>query len=133
MRPPSSDRIREFRRKPASASDRAARELDVEERTMRYWCSGARGVPQYAVLALERLASMSPEFREDLLINRWQHSMRMNDQQIGFLESGKVSTGSGPGAGSRPTAETEARFLRGKNDAYQRRINMRVKGSSTLK
>ena len=33
----------------------AARELEVAERTMRYWCAGEQPVPKMALLALERL------------------------------------------------------------------------------
>ena len=43
----------------------AAKELDVDERTMRYWCSddsvGRPSAPRMAILALERLAQLRVE------------------------------------------------------------------------
>ena len=52
----------------ANLSQRAAaRELGVDERTMRYWCAGEHDPPNMAILALDHLASMQSQVREDAL------------------------------------------------------------------
>lgn len=51
----------------ANLSQRAgARELGVDERTMRYWCAGEHEPPTMALLALSHLASMQGQVRESV-------------------------------------------------------------------
>jgi transcriptional regulator with XRE-family HTH domain len=57
--PPSADkRIRELLVQAGLSQRGAARELELDERTMRYYCSGDRAVPKVVILALERLVDL---------------------------------------------------------------------------
>lgn len=53
--PTGADRVRELIRRAGLTQCGAARELGVDERTVRYWCSGQIKPPRMAFLALERL------------------------------------------------------------------------------
>lgn len=52
-----ADRLRAWLTEHRRTQRGLARELDVDERTVRYWCSGQQPVPRVVWLALERLAS----------------------------------------------------------------------------
>jgi len=125
--PTAADVIRALIERANLSQRQAARELDVEERTVRHWCNGTRDVPRFAVLALERLATYDKEIRDDVLLSRWHHHMMRNDQQIEFLESDNVGLGYGPELGSKRGARMEAVLLRQKNNAYTRMIRLRVR------
>lgn len=56
---PDSDRLRAWLTEHGRTQRGLARELGVDERTVRYWASGQQPVPRVVWLALERLASMS--------------------------------------------------------------------------
>jgi DNA-binding transcriptional regulator YiaG len=57
--PNDAQRIRDLLLR-ANLSQRAgARELGVDERTMRYWCAGQNTPPRMAFLALERLVDLN--------------------------------------------------------------------------
>lgn len=125
--PTAAEIIRSLIEQANLSQRQAARELDVEERTVRHWCNGTRDAPRFAILALERLATYDKEIRDDLLVSRWHHHMMQNDQQIEFLESGNVALGYGPGPGSKRGAQMEAIILRQRNEAYARMIRLRVR------
>lgn len=125
--PTAAEVIRALIERANLSQRQAARELDVEERSVRHWCSGTRDVPRFAILALERLATYDKGIRDDLLVSRWHHQMMRNDRQIEFLESGTVALGYGPGEGSKRGAQMEAVILRQKNEAYVRMIRLRVR------
>jgi DNA-binding transcriptional regulator YiaG len=62
--PDDAQRIRDLLLR-ANLSQRAgARELGVDERTMRYWCAGETRPPRMAFLALERLADLNRQVRD---------------------------------------------------------------------
>jgi transcriptional regulator with XRE-family HTH domain len=85
----------------------AARELGVDERTMRYWCSGDYSPPPMAFRALDPAV----RHRENL-----RRTIRDNEQQIEMLESGQMTLGRGPRLGTPATAATEAARLRRQNE-----------------
>lgn len=55
-----ADRVRELIAAAGLSQRAAARELQVSERAMRYWCSGDQAVPRAILLALEHLAHCPP-------------------------------------------------------------------------
>lgn len=101
------DRLRELLAKGELSQRAAARELGVDERTMRYWCSGDYDPPAMAFRALDPVLL----HRENL-----KRTIRNNDQVIELLEAGKMSVGMGPELGTPRTAAAEARRLRRKNE-----------------
>lgn len=56
--PSPADRIRELINRTGLSQRAAAQELEVDDRTLRYWCSGKKPVPRMAFLAFERLIEM---------------------------------------------------------------------------
>jgi DNA-binding transcriptional regulator YiaG len=56
--PTPAERIRELLRRTGLDETAAARELEVDDRTLRYWCSGQVEPPKMALLALERLIEL---------------------------------------------------------------------------
>jgi hypothetical protein len=52
--PPESDQVRELIERAGLSQRAAARELEINERTMRGYCAGEK-VPRVVMLALERL------------------------------------------------------------------------------
>jgi transposase-like protein len=56
--PSPADRARELILRTGLSQRAVARELEVDDRTLRYWCSGAKPVPRIAILALERLVEL---------------------------------------------------------------------------
>jgi hypothetical protein len=85
----------------------AARELGVDERTFRYWCSGDYPPPAMAFRALDP----GVRHRENL-----RRTIRDNDQRIEMLESGKMTVGFGPELGTASNATAEAVRLRQRNE-----------------
>jgi transcriptional regulator with XRE-family HTH domain len=84
----------------------AARELGVDERTFRYWCSGDHPPPPMAFRALDP----GVRHRENL-----RRTIRDNEQRIEMLESGKMTMGFGPELGTASNAAGEATRLRQRN------------------
>jgi hypothetical protein len=56
-RPADAERVRELLRRGGLSPRAAARELEIDERAMRGYCTG-RLVPRYLMLAIERLAEL---------------------------------------------------------------------------
>jgi transcriptional regulator with XRE-family HTH domain len=52
-----ADRLRELLARACLSQRAFAREIDMSERSVRYWCSGEQPVPQVAMLAAEHLAT----------------------------------------------------------------------------
>jgi DNA-binding transcriptional regulator YiaG len=84
----------------------AARELGVDERTFRYWCSGDYPPPPMAFRALDP----GVRHRENL-----RRTIRDNEQQIEMLDSGKLTMGFGPELGTAKDAAAHAHRLRQRN------------------
>lgn len=61
--PSDADRLRDWLTEHGRTQRWLARELGVDERTVRYWASGQQPVPHVVWLALERLAldAITPE------------------------------------------------------------------------
>jgi len=55
--PSDADRVRDLLERAGLGQRAAARELGIEERTMRRYCAGG-AVPRVVILALERLADL---------------------------------------------------------------------------
>ena len=53
-----ADIVRDLIARAGLSQRQAARELGVDERTMRYWCAGDHDPPRMAILALERLIDL---------------------------------------------------------------------------
>lgn len=106
----TADELRELISKAGLSQRAAARELGVDERTMRYWCSGKPPPPPMAVRALNRRVA----HRLNVL-----RTISNNKQQIALLESGKMTVGSGPNLGTPETAASEARRLRHQNEELE--------------
>ena len=130
--PPPAQQVRELLARAGLSQRQGARELGVDERTMRYWCSGeeGRGPPALAILALEQLVNKVRELHDeptDPSIQRWRQSIARNQATIDLLESGKAAIGNGPGAGSERSARVEANMLRQKNEKLLRLIDVRTR------
>jgi transcriptional regulator with XRE-family HTH domain len=105
-----AERLRE-RIKEAGLSQRAAaRELGVDERTMRYWCAGEYTPPPMALRALD------PRVRHHESIHQ---AIRSNQQRINVLESGRMGLGRGSESSTPGAAAAEARRLRRVNEELQ--------------
>jgi transcriptional regulator with XRE-family HTH domain len=105
-----AERLRE-RIKEAGLSQRAAaRELGVDERTMRYWCAGEYTPPPMALRALD------PRVRHHESLHQ---SIRSNQQQIDLLESGTMAFGCGSDLSTPGAAAAEAHRLRRVNQELQ--------------
>ena len=55
----STDRLRELLDEAGLSQRAAARELEIDDRTMRYWC--ASEAPRIAILAMERFIELKTE------------------------------------------------------------------------
>jgi DNA-binding XRE family transcriptional regulator len=55
--PDDATKVRELLAKMGMGQRQAARELEISERTMRYYCGGEK-VPRVVMLALERLLDL---------------------------------------------------------------------------
>jgi DNA-binding transcriptional regulator YiaG len=62
--PTSTAQIRALLARAGLSQRAAARELEVDEREMRYWCSGQAQPPRAAVLALERIIDSQRQVKE---------------------------------------------------------------------
>jgi DNA-binding transcriptional regulator YiaG len=103
--PNDADRLRELLAKAGLSQRAAARELGVDERTMRYWCAGEHTPPPMAFRALE------PRIRHRINLLR---SILDMQQQIEMLESGQMTLARGAKLGDASSAAVEARSLRQK-------------------
>jgi DNA-binding transcriptional regulator YiaG len=103
-----TDRLRELISKSGLSQRAAARELGVDERTMRYWCSGDQAPPAMALRGLDPFV----RHRENLA-----RMLRGNEKQIEAIESGRIT---GMGYGSSPSdpnsAAMQVAHLRRKNE-----------------
>ena len=78
-KPTDADRLRDLLARAGLSQRAAARELGVDERTMRYWCSGDHTPPRMAFHALNpRIAH----------IEYLKRTILLNERQIEMLESG---------------------------------------------
>jgi DNA-binding transcriptional regulator YiaG len=57
--PTTAQHVRDLLLQANLSQRAAARELRVDDRTMRYWCTGRRVPPRMALLALERLVDLN--------------------------------------------------------------------------
>ena len=107
-RPDSSEveRLRALIAEGKLSQRAAARELGVDERTFRYWCSGDHSPPAMAFRALDP----GVRHRENL-----RRTIRDNQQRIEMLTSGTMTVGFGPGLGTVQNAAVEATRLRRRN------------------
>ena len=105
--PAEVERLRDLIAKGKLSQRAAARELGVDERTMRYWCSGGYPAPPMAYRALDPAV----RHRENL-----KRTILDNEQQIELLESGQMTLGRGPELGTPATAANEAARLRRQNE-----------------
>jgi hypothetical protein len=106
----AADELRRLVSKAGLSQRAAARELGVDERTMRYWCAGNPPPPKMALRALDRRVA----HRINVL-----RTIANNKQQIEMFESGQMTTGYGPNLGTPSAAATEARRLRQKNEELE--------------
>jgi transcriptional regulator with XRE-family HTH domain len=88
----------------------AARELGIDERTMRYWCAGNPPPPAMALRALNRRVA------HRLTVLR---TIEQNKQQIEMFESGRMTIGYGPELGTPSAAAAEAYRLRQQNEELE--------------
>jgi hypothetical protein len=110
-----ADRLRE-RIKAAGLGQRAAaRELGVDDRTMRYWCAGDGRPPEMAYRALD------PRARHYAFLKQ---TIRSNEQQIELFEAGKMTCGYGPEPAPPSSASQEIRRLRQQNEELQVLVRM---------
>jgi transcriptional regulator with XRE-family HTH domain len=105
--PAEVDRLRALIAQGKLSQRAAARELGVDERTMRYWCSGDYAAPPMAYRALDPAV----RHREHL-----RRTIRNNEQQIAMFESGQMTVGFGPELGTASNAASEASRLRRQNE-----------------
>ena len=103
-----ADRLRELIGNAGLSQRAAARELGVDERTMRYWCSGDQTPPAMAFRGLDPFV----RHREGL-----ERMIGLNDSQIRMMESGKM-TGMGHGAsmGDSSSLNIQISALRKRNE-----------------
>jgi transcriptional regulator with XRE-family HTH domain len=105
-----AERLRE-RIKEAGLSQRAAaRELGVDERTMRYWCAGEYTPPPMALRALDRRVRHHESLHQ---------AIRSNQQQIDLLDSGRMALGCRSDLSTPSAAAAEAHRLRRVNEELQ--------------
>lgn len=57
-KPTDATRVREMLKKLGLSQAEGARELEISERTMRYYCAAGELVPKVVMLALERLVDL---------------------------------------------------------------------------
>lgn len=102
--------LRELISKAGLSQRAAARELGVDERTMRYWCAGNPPPPPMAVRALNRRVAHRLNVLRTIANNR---------EQIALFESGKMTVGFGPNLGTPESAAGEASRLRHQNEELE--------------
>lgn len=113
--PTETDQLRERIRLAGLSQRAAARELGVDDRTMRYWCAGQDAPPRMALRALD------PRVRHYEFM---KETIRSNQQAIDLLESGKMTSGFGPELGTSQSAATEAKRLRRQNEELQSLVRL---------
>ena len=101
------DQLRQAIKQAGLSQRAAARELGVDDRTMRYWCAGQSTPPPMALRALD------PWVRHHEVLKQ---TMRSNQELIERLESGMMTVNRGPQLGTAETAAAEAQRLRRKNE-----------------
>lgn len=57
-KPSRAAQVRELLVRAGLSQRAAAKELEITDRMLRYYCSGEKGVPRVVILALERLVDM---------------------------------------------------------------------------
>lgn len=103
-----ADRLRELIGAAGLSQRAAARELGVDERTMRYWCSGDQTPPTMAFRGLDPFV----RHRESL-----ERMIGLNDSQIRMMESGKMAgMGHGPSVADRSSINIQISILRKRNE-----------------
>jgi DNA-binding transcriptional regulator YiaG len=103
-----ADRLRELIGLAGLSQRAAARELGVDDRTMRYWCSGDQNPPAMALRGLDPFV----RHRENLA-----RMIQSNEQQIEAIDSGRIAGMSyGPSLADPSSAALEAAQLRRKNE-----------------
>lgn len=98
-----ADKLRELIAKAGLSQRGAARELGIDERTLRYWCAGKGKPPPMALHALD------PKIRHRINLTR---AILADQQQIDLFESGTMTVGYGPKSGDASNATAELRRLR---------------------
>jgi transcriptional regulator with XRE-family HTH domain len=88
----------------------AARELGIDERTMRYWCAGEHSPPAMAYRALDPRV---------LHYENLKRLIRENRRVIDLIEAGKMTVGRGPVIGDSSASMEEAHRLRRKNEEFE--------------
>lgn len=102
--------LRELLAKAALSQRAAARLLNVEERTMRYWCAGQVQPPGWVFRAL------SPRLTHAENLRRMIES---NEKTITALEDGRVTgVGFGPGISDPASAAKEIERLQKRNEEH---------------
>jgi DNA-binding transcriptional regulator YiaG len=103
-----ADRLRELIGNAGLSQRAAARELGVDERTMRYWCSGDQSPPTMALRGLDPFV----RHRENLI-----RMIRGNEELIAAIESGRITgMGYGDSLADPSSAAIEITRLRRKNE-----------------
>jgi DNA-binding transcriptional regulator YiaG len=103
-----ADRLRELIGNAGLSQRAAARELGVDERTMRYWCSGDQTPPTMALRGLDPFV----RHRENLI-----RMIRDNEELIAAIESGRITgMGYGDSLADPSSAAIEVARLRRKNE-----------------
>jgi DNA-binding transcriptional regulator YiaG len=103
-----ANRLRELIGNAGLSQRAAARELGVDERTMRYWCSGDQTPPTMAFRGLDPFI----RHRESLV-----RMIESNEDQIAAIESGKITgMGYGESLADPSSAAAEVARLRRKNE-----------------
>lgn len=111
----AADRLRERIKKSGLTQRAAARELGVDERTMRYWCAGEYTPSPMALRALDPRV----RYHEHL-----EQTIRSNQEQIELLESGTMTLGHRPELSSASAAAAEARRLRRVDEELQAMVRL---------
>jgi hypothetical protein len=103
-----ADRLRLLISNAGLSQRGAARELGVDERTMRYWCSGDQTPPTMAFRGLDPLV----RHRENLA-----RMIQNNEEQIAAIQTGKITgMGYGDSLADPSSAAIEVARLRKKNE-----------------
>jgi DNA-binding transcriptional regulator YiaG len=103
-----ADRLRELIGCAGLSQRAAARELGVDERTMRYWCSGDQTPPAMAFRGLDPFV----RHRESL-----KRTLETNELQIRMMESGKMTgMGYGPSIADKSSTNMQIDALRKQNE-----------------
>jgi hypothetical protein len=106
-----ADRLRELIGNAGLSQRAAARELGVDDRTMRYWCSGDQTPPAMALRGLDPFV----RHRENLV-----RLIANNEEQIAAIESGRITgMGYGDPLADPSSAAIEVARLRKQNEGLR--------------